>query len=83
MPTRSNGCFLCRKRKIRCDEQRPGCGRCATHGVPCPGYRQPAPGEVIFRDETREVVLRLGKGKGMEGGGVRRGAWGPLGAGVA
>ncbi|RZA15489.1 MAG: Zn(II)2Cys6 transcription factor [Proteobacteria bacterium] len=44
MPVRSAGCFQCRKRKIRCDEKRPGCDRCKTHGVSCPGYRLPAPG---------------------------------------
>ncbi|PYH86211.1 hypothetical protein BO82DRAFT_418590 [Aspergillus uvarum CBS 121591] len=34
----SAGCILCRKRKVKCDEGKPGCQRCITHGVPCPGY---------------------------------------------
>ncbi|RAL07349.1 Zn(II)2Cys6 transcription factor [Aspergillus homomorphus CBS 101889] len=34
----SSGCVLCRKRKVKCDEGKPGCKRCITHGVPCPGY---------------------------------------------
>ncbi|KAK5173446.1 uncharacterized protein LTR77_002127 [Saxophila tyrrhenica] len=52
MPTRSPGCFTCRKRKIRCDEERPGCKRCETHGVPCPGYRVDKPGGIEFKDQT-------------------------------
>ncbi|RAH41048.1 Zn(II)2Cys6 transcription factor [Aspergillus brunneoviolaceus CBS 621.78] len=34
----STGCVLCRKRKVKCDEGKPGCQRCSTHGVSCPGY---------------------------------------------
>lgn len=52
MPLRSAGCFTCRKRKIRCDETRPHCRRCATHGVPCPGYRTEQPGGLEFQDQT-------------------------------
>ncbi|KAM0716401.1 hypothetical protein Q7P37_007846 [Cladosporium fusiforme] len=52
MPARSTGCFQCRKRKIRCDEGRPGCERCAKHGVPCPGYRGER-GGLEFEDQTR------------------------------
>lgn len=51
MPPRSTGCFQCRKRKIRCDEGRPGCERCAKHGVPCPGYRREK-GGLEFEDQT-------------------------------
>ncbi|CAK4014036.1 hypothetical protein TI39_contig476g00019 [Lecanosticta acicola] len=58
MPARSTGCLTCRKRKIRCDETRPGCKRCETHGVPCPGYRLPAPGQVEFHDQTESTVRR-------------------------
>ncbi|RMZ34948.1 hypothetical protein D0859_00938 [Hortaea werneckii] len=49
MPFRSTGCYTCRKRKIRCDETRPQCKKCATHGVQCPGYRDPSDD---FRDQT-------------------------------
>ncbi|KAI9923944.1 hypothetical protein ASPWEDRAFT_170420 [Aspergillus wentii DTO 134E9] len=34
----STGCKLCRKRKIRCDEAKPGCKRCMIYGQECPGY---------------------------------------------
>lgn len=58
MPTRSSGCLTCRKRKIRCDEGRPGCQRCATHGVPCPGYRTDKPGGIEFKDQTFSTKRR-------------------------
>ncbi|EXJ61264.1 uncharacterized protein A1O5_11821 [Cladophialophora psammophila CBS 110553] len=37
----STGCFLCRKRRVKCDEGRPGCRNCARLKKPCPGYREP------------------------------------------
>ncbi|KAJ3495940.1 hypothetical protein NLG97_g3034 [Lecanicillium saksenae] len=37
----SAGCFLCRKRKIKCDEAKPFCTRCQKSKRVCPGY--PAP----------------------------------------
>lgn len=58
MPIRSSGCATCRKRKIRCDEARPGCKRCATHGVPCPGYRTDKPGGIEFKDQTKITVKK-------------------------
>ncbi|BCS26448.1 putative C6 transcription factor [Aspergillus puulaauensis] len=48
---RSKGCFLCRKRKVKCDEALPECGNCRVYGKPCPGYRL----ESIFRNETSKV----------------------------
>ncbi|CAK1368063.1 unnamed protein product [Cercospora beticola] len=63
MPARSAGCYQCRKRKIRCDLRRPGCDRCKTHGVACPGYREPMPGQITFADETGDVVRRATKAK--------------------
>ncbi|CAK7235507.1 hypothetical protein SEUCBS140593_009306 [Sporothrix eucalyptigena] len=35
---RSRGCLLCVRRRVRCDEGRPGCIKCATYGAECPGY---------------------------------------------
>lgn len=58
MPTRSTGCATCRRRKIRCDEARPVCNRCATHGVPCPGYRSEKAGGIEFKDQTDLTVQR-------------------------
>lgn len=67
MPARSTGCFTCRRRKIRCDEQRPGCKRCLIHGVSCSGYATAAAGEFQFTDQTPLIVQRAQKqsnGKG-------------------
>lgn len=35
---RSTGCHLCIKRRVKCDQSRPGCGNCAKYGADCPGY---------------------------------------------
>ena len=35
---RSGACQLCRKRRVKCDEQRPACGNCQKYGAECPGY---------------------------------------------
>ncbi|KAL4801247.1 hypothetical protein BDV18DRAFT_87374 [Aspergillus unguis] len=32
------GCLTCRKRKKKCDEQRPACNNCVRGGFPCEGY---------------------------------------------
>ncbi|OGM48736.1 hypothetical protein ABOM_002019 [Aspergillus bombycis] len=34
----SKGCHACRRRKKRCDEQRPSCGQCLSRNTSCPGY---------------------------------------------
>ncbi|KAJ5822514.1 hypothetical protein N7447_004854 [Penicillium robsamsonii] len=47
----STGCYLCRKRKIKCDEAHPECRNCIIYGRPCPGYRPNA----LFRNETGKV----------------------------
>jgi hypothetical protein len=38
---RSAGCQLCVKRRVKCDETRPSCGKCAKYGAECPGYDRP------------------------------------------
>ncbi|KAJ5610848.1 hypothetical protein N7510_007567 [Penicillium lagena] len=35
---RSKGCRTCRRRKIKCDEGKPGCERCRKSGFDCEGY---------------------------------------------
>ncbi|RAH85439.1 hypothetical protein BO86DRAFT_445888 [Aspergillus japonicus CBS 114.51] len=34
----STGCYVCRKRKVKCDGERPVCRRCVTHNRQCTGY---------------------------------------------
>ncbi|EAW14063.1 putative C6 transcription factor [Aspergillus clavatus NRRL 1] len=55
----STGCYLCLKRKIRCDEASPECRNCIVYGQPCPGYRP----DTIFRDETQKVQRLMKKKK--------------------
>lgn len=52
----SGGCVTCKKRRVKCDEQRPECRRCKTHGVVCDGYvKQPA--ELKFIDQGRKFAV--------------------------
>ncbi|OQE36314.1 hypothetical protein PENCOP_c012G07354 [Penicillium coprophilum] len=32
------GCWTCKKRRIQCDELRPGCKKCSSKGLTCEGY---------------------------------------------
>lgn len=58
MPTKSTGCIACRRRKIRCDEGRPGCARCTTYGIRCPGYSASRARGIEFKDQTTLTVQR-------------------------
>ncbi|CVL04960.1 uncharacterized protein FMAN_12969 [Fusarium mangiferae] len=42
------GCSTCKRRKVKCDEQLPGCKRCAKIGVECPGYHKPVKWSVKY-----------------------------------
>ncbi|GIJ88855.1 hypothetical protein Asppvi_007783 [Aspergillus pseudoviridinutans] len=55
----STGCYLCLKRKVRCDEALPECRNCVVYGRPCPGYRP----DTIFRDETQKVQRMVKKSR--------------------
>ncbi|KAL2007013.1 hypothetical protein VTN00DRAFT_8451 [Thermoascus crustaceus] len=35
-----NGCARCKSKRLKCDEEKPACGRCTRLGVKCPGYVQ-------------------------------------------
>ncbi|KAI0441311.1 hypothetical protein F4803DRAFT_523750 [Xylaria telfairii] len=45
---RSKGCKTCRRKKIKCDEQKPTCGQCRKGVRDCEGYDQ----ATIFRHST-------------------------------
>lgn len=32
------GCWTCKRKRVQCDETRPGCQRCSSRGVVCEGY---------------------------------------------
>ncbi|CAG9956964.1 unnamed protein product [Clonostachys rosea f. rosea IK726] len=40
VPGRSKACTTCRRRKVKCDEAKPTCQRCAKGGFECLGYTQ-------------------------------------------
>ncbi|KIW88528.1 uncharacterized protein Z519_11097 [Cladophialophora bantiana CBS 173.52] len=40
IPGKSQGCNTCRRRKIRCDLQKPLCQRCTSSGRQCEGYER-------------------------------------------
>lgn len=41
MPRSRSGCLNCKRRKRKCDEQRPGCQACTRRGIQCEGYATP------------------------------------------
>lgn len=45
------GCLTCKKRKVKCDEAKPICGRCAAGGHTCQGYTDP-----FISNDTRAVA---------------------------
>ncbi|KAJ8124480.1 hypothetical protein O1611_g9160 [Lasiodiplodia mahajangana] len=45
---RSKGCKTCRRKKVKCDEQKPRCGQCRKGVRECEGYDQPT----IFRHSS-------------------------------
>ncbi|KAL9584742.1 MAG: hypothetical protein Q9212_001932 [Teloschistes hypoglaucus] len=52
----STGCKNCRRRKIKCDEQRPECTQCTTTNRLCPGYTHLF--DLVLRDQTKSVSLK-------------------------
>ncbi|KAH7395604.1 hypothetical protein BKA64DRAFT_745798 [Cadophora sp. MPI-SDFR-AT-0126] len=57
-PKVRSGCFTCKKRRVKCDENKPQCYRCCKFGRVCPGYKSekndstsPSP-----RPETRTIL---------------------------
>ncbi|KAL8801818.1 MAG: hypothetical protein Q9182_004225 [Xanthomendoza sp. 2 TL-2023] len=57
----STGCKNCRRRKIKCDEQRPACTQCTNTNRVCPGYAHLF--DLVLRDQT-ESVSRKAQRKG-------------------
>ncbi|RAL16045.1 Zn(II)2Cys6 transcription factor [Aspergillus homomorphus CBS 101889] len=53
----SGGCDTCRARKVKCDETRPFCSRCAKAQRTCSGYRDQL--SLWFKDESDATVHKL------------------------
>ncbi|KAI2634477.1 hypothetical protein GGS21DRAFT_539321 [Xylaria nigripes] len=55
----SRGCQMCRTRRIKCDETKPTCNRCAKSRRQCPGYKDDF--DLVFRNETQATERRAQK----------------------
>ncbi|KAM0261879.1 hypothetical protein ACHAQJ_002082 [Trichoderma viride] len=53
----SKDCLPCRKRKLKCDLRKDGCGQCLRASISCFGYRDS--NDLIFRDQTRSVQRKM------------------------
>ena len=62
-PRTKTGCWTCRERKVRCDEQRPICSNCVRLGLDCAGYGA----RITFRDDTPRVISRMEPVTDLEG----------------
>ncbi|TKX21733.1 fungal Zn(2)-Cys(6) binuclear cluster domain-containing protein 19 [Elsinoe australis] len=51
----SDGCHLCRKRRIKCDGGRPNCQRCIIYKAKCPGYRSESDYKFVNENGTTET----------------------------
>ncbi|EXJ64353.1 hypothetical protein A1O7_00689 [Cladophialophora yegresii CBS 114405] len=54
----SRGCYMCRKRRVKCDEKRPQCGNCVKRQQRCPGYRDFF--DAVHKDETSFISRKSG-----------------------
>ncbi|KAI1121852.1 hypothetical protein F5Y10DRAFT_92557 [Nemania abortiva] len=59
---RSKGCKTCRRKKIKCDEQKPRCGQCRKGVRECEGYDQPT----IFRHSSARDFASASHSQGQE-----------------
>ncbi|KAH0042096.1 amidase signature enzyme, partial [Aureobasidium melanogenum] len=50
---RSGGCVTCKKRRVKCDEEKPECRRCRNRDVVCEGYVK-KPIDLKFKDQSRK-----------------------------
>ncbi|KAK7435860.1 hypothetical protein Landi51_12860 [Colletotrichum acutatum] len=54
----SKGCSTCRKRRVKCDEDRPSCRECLRLGRVCGGYEsQKKTGGIRFKDQSNGARL--------------------------
>ena len=65
---RSKGCHACRRMKVRCDEEKPGCNRCQRVGRTCPGYREDLDNfrSMNLHSQKKVLALQSRKSNGRE-----------------
>ncbi|PNS16121.1 Transcriptional activator protein UGA3 [Sphaceloma murrayae] len=54
IPGKSTGCITCRRRKIKCDAEKPACQRCLSTGRACEGYDKYA----VFINNTQSGRMK-------------------------
>jgi hypothetical protein len=67
----SNGCITCKKRRIKCDERRPTCEKCARSKITCLGYDSQEPlhpecrvdAQLVDSDVLQELVTLRTRGR--------------------
>lgn len=69
-PKVRTGCRTCKRRRLKCDEQKPRCDRCLKSGWECEGYRNvqtwlfhpqtPGPSAQLEDEETLQYFLNTG-----------------------
>ncbi|RSL77714.1 hypothetical protein CEP51_008851 [Fusarium floridanum] len=52
-----SGCSVCKKRRLKCDEQQPSCRRCINIGVECPGYARPVRWSTKYEKGTSSSTI--------------------------
>ncbi|KAK9430483.1 hypothetical protein V1505DRAFT_393239 [Lipomyces doorenjongii] len=55
-PRSRNGCWICRNRKVKCDEAQPNCTPCQRLGVVCDYTRH-----VSYKDDTPKILSKMAK----------------------
>ncbi|KAL2855349.1 fungal-specific transcription factor domain-containing protein [Aspergillus pseudoustus] len=56
-------CWACRERRVRCGSETPGCSKCATKGVHCPGYGPTRP--LRWREPKNPKTFKFQKQVGV------------------
>ncbi|KAF2804914.1 uncharacterized protein BDZ99DRAFT_397267 [Mytilinidion resinicola] len=62
VPRVRTGCITCKKRHLKCDEEKPSCRQCISAGFKCDGYKPPQPAkprETVATSTSVEVVAPL------------------------
>jgi hypothetical protein len=53
------GCATCRRRRVKCDEKKPVCGRCLSANFVCEGYDPPRVARVAPSSSTGSSVISV------------------------
>ncbi|CEI69876.1 unnamed protein product [Fusarium venenatum] len=54
-----NGCFNCKRRKVKCDEVKPACANCVRFGIPCDFAPQPLSSDDSAHQRSPPEILSV------------------------